>query len=316
MPADTSTPSAAHWSEYWASGALTSLPQDFSFNYDGEVERFWREQFETVPSGGRILDICTGNGPIALLAARWARETDLRIDVTAVDAARIRPDRIAQRSPADAESLAAIRFLGETPVEALPFEEGSFDLVTSQYGLEYCRLDEAAAQVARVLTPGGRLVMVCHAPSSEMIETMAEEQRDYQALESARFFGVFRSWVGGQLSEPDLQQRLARVQRQLSEAYRRSRSPLLGQVIQSVGSLLDMNLGELRKNKSAVSGFLGRMEAGRDRLADMLRVNRRIAEDPQWHRPLNDAGLQRLESRPLEYRGHAMGQCHIWRRPA
>ena len=280
MSAETSTPSAAHWSEYWASGALTSLPEDFAFNYDGEVERFWREQFEALPSGGCMLDICTGNGPIALLAARWAQEANRAVEITAVDAARIRPDSIAQRSPADAELLAAIRFLGETPVEALPFEDGSFELVTSQYGLEYCRLDEAAPEVARVLAPGGRLAMVCHAPSSEIIETMADEQVDYEALASARFFRVLRSWVGGQLAEPDLQHRLGRVQQQLGQAYKRSRSPLLAQVMQSVGSLLAMNLGELRNSKPAVSGFLGRMEAGRDRLADMLNVNRRIAEDP------------------------------------
>jgi len=86
-------------------------------------------------------------------------------------------------------------------------------------------------------------------------------------------------------------------------------------VMQSVGSLLAMNLGELRNSKPAVSGFLGRMEAGRDRLADMLNVNRRISEDPEWHRPLSEAGLTLLESRPLQYQGHAMGQCHIWRRP-
>jgi ubiquinone/menaquinone biosynthesis C-methylase UbiE len=315
MVVDTPSRSAAHWSDYWSSGALTSLPQDFAFNYDGEVQAFWQKQFEALPQEAAMLDICTGNGPIALLAAGWAEERQRELAITAVDAARIRPEAIGRRQPAVASLLASIRFLGETPVENLPFDDGAFDLVTSQYGLEYCRLDAAAREIARVLRPGGRLAMLTHEASSEVIATMTAEKRDYDALESVRFFRVLRSWVGGQLAEPDLLSRLKRIQPRLQEHFRRTRSPLLGQVMQSIGSLLTMSMADLRDNREAVRGFLGRMEAGRDRLEDMLRVNRRIKDDPDWHRPLAEAGLQCLDSHAMVYRGqHPMGQCLIWQR--
>lgn len=314
-PADIPNRSSAHWSEYWASGALTSLPQDFAFNYDGEVETFWQKQFETLPDEGRMLDICTGNGPIALLAAAWAAQRQRSVEITAVDAAAIRPEDIVRRQPEIASLLERIHFLGETPVESLPFDDDSFDLITSQYGLEYCRLDEAARELARVVRPGGRLALMAHAASSDMIATMTDEERDYSVLESLRFFRVMRSWVNGQLAEPNFQRRLMGIRRQLHEAFRQSGSALLGQVGQSIDSLLAMTTTELRGNREAVTGFLGRMEAGRDRLEDMLRVNRRIEADPQWHQPLADAGFQLLDTRELVYRErHPMGQCFIWER--
>lgn len=316
MAVDSPNRSAAHWSQYWATGALTSLPQDFAFNYDGEVRAFWHEQFETLPESGRMLDICTGNGPIALLAAGWAAQHKRAIDITAVDAAVVHPEQIASRRPAEAGLIQTIRFLGETSVEALPFEAESFDLVTSQYGLEYCRIDAAAQELSRVLRPGGRLAILAHEASSDLLETMRAEQREYRALDELRVLRVLRSWVNGQLAEPDLQPRLQRIQRRLYQYYRETQSPLVGQVGQSVTSLLAMSLGELRANREAVAGFLERLEAGRDRLEDMLRVNDRIAQDPNWCRPLDDAGLKRLETRAMVYRGqHPMGRCFIWQRP-
>ena len=55
---------------------MTSLPQDFAANYDGEVAEFWQAAFAQVPPAGRMIDLCTGNGAIALLAVAYANKTD------------------------------------------------------------------------------------------------------------------------------------------------------------------------------------------------------------------------------------------------
>lgn len=44
---------------------------------------------------------------------------------------------------------------------ALPFADGAFDVVVSQYGVEYAGL-EAFVEAARVLAPGGRLAFLSH----------------------------------------------------------------------------------------------------------------------------------------------------------
>ncbi len=51
---------------------------------------------------------------------------------------------------------------GGVDAEALPFADGTFDLVVSQYGIEYARLDRAVSEVLRVLAPGGGVAMVLH----------------------------------------------------------------------------------------------------------------------------------------------------------
>ena len=304
-----------HWSDYWATGALTSLPQDFAFNYDGEVERFWRQQFSALPDSGRLLDVCTGNGAIALLAAVWSRESEHELAISAVDAAALSPELIARRSPETAELVERIRFVGQTPIEALPFADESFDLVTSQYGLEYCKLERAAPELARVLTPGGRLAAVCHGAGSDLLATMAEEQADYDELERSRLFDVLRSWEVGQLAEPDFKTRLDKLLRRLAAVERAPHSALLGPVIQAMNGLINLPGEQLRQQRDAVGAYRRQLQAGRTRLEDMLRVNRRIAEDPSWHQPLADAGLEPIHSEALVYRGeHPMGTCHVWRK--
>jgi SAM-dependent methyltransferase len=303
-----------HWSDYWASGALTSLPQDFIGNYDGEVAEFWNAQFADQGPSARVLDVCTGNGPIALLAASHARAHGLSWTIDAVDAAHPDIDTIARVSGADPAVIDRIRFHGGTPIESLPFDADAFDLITSQYGLEYANLDLAAGELARLLAPGGVLAFVHHAADSEMIRTMSAEAEDYRQLEESGLLKIVRSWSRGQLADPDFPRRMDAPLRRLVQAARLSpQSPLLAQVCQSFGGLIQLPMAALRQQKAAAAGFARQLESGQARLNDMLRVNRLIAGNSDWASPLADAGLTCRSTGDLVYRGrHRMGQFQIW----
>ncbi|NDY95573.1 class I SAM-dependent methyltransferase [Wenzhouxiangella limi] len=308
----------SQWSRYWAGGALTSLPQDFAGNYDGEVAAFWHERFAETSPSSQLLDLCTGNGPIALLAAEWAEQHAHRLDITAVDAARPRPDRVSGLSSSQRALLQTIRFMGATPVESLPFEDESFDLVCSQYGIEYCDLQAAAVQVARVLRPGGVLAIVSHEADSAMMQTMRDELAAYDALEQSRLLKLMRSWGRGQLGDREFaragQQALRALQAGRDAA---SRSPLVQQVGQAVAGLLQLPPAMMRQQADAVAQYADQLRAGRARLDDMLKVNRRIAEDPAWHAPFERAGLVPRFARALVYAGeHLMGRSLVWDKPA
>lgn len=103
-----------------------------------------------VEPGTRMLDVACGAGQIAIPAARAG------VDVTGVD---IAPNSIAQaRERAASEGLDA-RF-DEGDAEALPYEDGSFDLVVSLIGAMFApRPDRVAAELLRVCRGGGRIVM-------------------------------------------------------------------------------------------------------------------------------------------------------------
>ena len=148
------------WAEFWRSGALTSLPDAYAGNYAGAVREFWREQFSRLERGARVLDIGTGNGAIALLAARHGAEHRLGFEIHAIDRASIDPGTSLD---GEAAKLArGVHFRGNVGVESLPFEDAGFDLITSQYALEYTRIEQSARELARVLAPGGRLALLLH----------------------------------------------------------------------------------------------------------------------------------------------------------
>lgn len=100
----------------------------------------------------RVLDVACGTGAFVerLVAANPAQHvvgTDVSAGMLAL--ARSKLGRFPN-----------VRFV-EAPAEALPFETGSFDIVVSASAFHYFDNPEAAlAEMARVLRPGGRLVLL------------------------------------------------------------------------------------------------------------------------------------------------------------
>lgn len=108
-----------------------------------------------VRAGERVLDVAAGNGNATLAAARrFARVTSTDYVPALLDKGRER---------ARAEGL-AVQFQ-EADVEALPFDDGSFDVVLSTFGAMFAPDQERTAhEMMRVLRPGGRLAMANWTP--------------------------------------------------------------------------------------------------------------------------------------------------------
>ncbi len=98
----------------------------------------------------RLLDVGTGDGTYAIAAAeRGAQVVGLDVSQEMLDAARLR----AEQAGLELE-------LREGWAEALPFDDGEFDLVLAVTILCFvAEPQKAVAEMARVLAPGGRLVL-------------------------------------------------------------------------------------------------------------------------------------------------------------
>lgn len=108
-----------------------------------------------VHSGEEVLDVAAGNGNASLAAARrFANVTSTDFVPALLEQGRIRAD--AERMP--------ITF-HVADVEKLPFEDQSFDVVLSTFGVMFAPDPErAASELIRVLKPGGRIGMANWTP--------------------------------------------------------------------------------------------------------------------------------------------------------
>jgi len=114
--------------------------------------------------GERALDVACGTGGVTeLLAASGAEVTGADFAPALVETARRRAE----------ERGLAIRYdVGDA--EALPYEDGAFDVVTSCFGVMFAPNQErAAAELARVCRPGGRLGLACWSPDGRVADFLA-----------------------------------------------------------------------------------------------------------------------------------------------
>jgi SAM-dependent methyltransferase len=101
-----------------------------------------------VASGDKVLDVACGSGNATIPAAeRGAEVTGLDLTPSLLEAGR----RLADEAGVEIEWV-------EGDAEQLPFEDESFDAVVSVFGCMFAPdHKKAAAEIARVLRPGGRM---------------------------------------------------------------------------------------------------------------------------------------------------------------
>jgi SAM-dependent methyltransferase len=141
----------------WASGDFSLVASRIVFQAEHLCES------ADLQAGWRVLDVATGSGNAALAAARRGCEV-VGIDYvpTLLQRGRIR---------AAAEQL-DVRFV-EGDAEDLRFPDASFDAVISIYGVMFAPDHRrAAAELARVCRPGGRIALASWTPDGFIGETL------------------------------------------------------------------------------------------------------------------------------------------------
>jgi ubiquinone/menaquinone biosynthesis C-methylase UbiE len=110
-----------------------------------------------IRSGQKVLDVAAGNGNVSLAAARrWC-------DVTSTDYVPSLLVRGKLRADADGMKIT----FKEADAEALPFADASFEVVVSTFGVMFTPNQErAAAELARVCKPGGKIGLANWTPES------------------------------------------------------------------------------------------------------------------------------------------------------
>jgi len=132
----------------------------------------------------RVLDVAAGNGNASLAAARRGAH------VISTDYVPALLERGAER--AGAERLAIV--FQTADAEALPFADGSFDLVLSTFGVMFTPDHvRAAAEMLRVCRPGGRIGLANWTPEGfigQVFKTLGRHVPPPAGVPSPSLWGV------------------------------------------------------------------------------------------------------------------------------
>ncbi len=134
-------------------------------------------------AGQKVLDVAAGNGNVSLAAARrWC-------DVTSTDYVPGLLERGRQRASAD---RLTIKFQ-EADAEALPFGDNAFDAVVSTFGVMFTPDQEkAAAEMARVCRPGGKIGLANWTPEGfigQLFKTLGQHLPPPAGVKSPALWG-------------------------------------------------------------------------------------------------------------------------------
>jgi len=158
------------WGDFWALNARGNtrgkttgcLPQRWAAIEDAQRSA-WTAFIDRLPTDARVLDLATGDGRVL----GWMRAKRMDLDLTGIDLAPNLPP-----PPEDTKTLCGVS------MEALPFEEGSFNSVVSQFGFEYGEVPKVTAEIGRVLTKGGQVGLLVHRADGPILEHNLQRQRE------------------------------------------------------------------------------------------------------------------------------------------
>ncbi len=134
----------------WAAGDYAAVAE----HIDDAPPRDLLSRMDIQP-GHDVLDVAAGTGNLAIRAAAAGAQV-VGLDLT--------PELFAAARRRAADAGVVVDWV-EGDAEALPFEDGSFDRVTSVFGVQFAPRHEIAAhEMAGVCRPGGRIGLVNWTP--------------------------------------------------------------------------------------------------------------------------------------------------------
>ena len=152
------------WSDYWQrEGAGGEVFVNAKGEGNPALRAFWQSIFEDLPARAKVIDLASGAGSIYSHL-----DADHGLDLHAADIAEEALATLRERIPGVTTHVCG--------ADDLPFDDQSFDLVVSQFGVEYAGV-KAFSEAGRIVSPGGRLAGLVHVRGG-YIDAGNQEQLD------------------------------------------------------------------------------------------------------------------------------------------
>ncbi len=166
------------WDTYWQGAGETGAYSSGGVNHP-VILAFWEDFFHTVKTGDTtqgILDVASGSG--AVIECALDVFEDRRVELTSLDVSNAAISNILNRFPG-VQGLVADAL-------SIPLDTGSFDIVTSQFGVEYAGVD-AIDEAARLVAQDGHLALLLHQHASVIHQECTDNLDAVRLLQESRF---------------------------------------------------------------------------------------------------------------------------------
>lgn len=268
------------WTLYWSNNTPQSCIASQDSSDAKAIDALWRDFVANLKPGATILDLATGNGavPRAMLRERQ------NYSITAVDRADIAPLKYLK----DPGNLQQVRFIGGIDASQLPMADQSYDALSSQFGIEYGDLNAIAAEVSRVIKPGGRCQFLMHHSDSAIVSPNALLIGEFEnCLKKGGLVDALLAFLQGQCSAADLDQK---GQRYLASDNRKTRQ-VSGQLFEGISIVLKTADNDMGEASGIAANMVARLKAEYTRLVQMQNASLNAEGIGQFTQKLTDTGL-------------------------
>lgn len=276
------------WTVYWHGDNLNSCIASASAEDSEAIAQIWKDFARALEDGAKVLDLACGNGaiPKILLA------NNSNLEICAVDKASIDP----QKFLSNFGELSRVKFLAEIDICELPFDAEAFDAVTSQFGLEYAPLVEAAQSAARVLKNQGSLRLLMHHEESEVVRpakaSLAEMGRLLEAGGVMEGIGIY---IDGKIT---LQQ-LEAIGQVYLESEGAKTPQISGQIFAGINTIIDVVATDSAKANLLMTTMKTKLLADQSRLQQLSAAALNKVRKSEIQVALNDSGIEIQYFAPL-----------------
>ena len=234
-------------SEMWGTGDYASVADKILDAGDVLVDK------AGIEPGQDVLDVACGTGNATVPAARVGAR------VTGLDFA---PALLAIARERGADAMVEVEWV-EGDAQALPFEDASFDRVISVFGHMFAPDHErTAAELLRVVRPGGRVAIACWTPSGNiggMFKTIASVNPPPPGAQSPLLWGT-EDHVRNLLGDAEFSRHEIVWEDSSAESYAEFMETSFGPLIaarEAVGDVLhDTYIGFLKQVNEADDGTM------------------------------------------------------------
>ena len=287
------------WADYWQTDGDSG---EVFVNAKGDrhpsLGEYWNGVFDQAAPGTRVIDLASGAGSIFAHLP-----VDHGFQLYAADIAVEALDSLAKRIPGVTTAVCS--------ADAVPYDDGSFDLVLSQFGVEYAGID-AFTEAARLVAPGGRLDALCH------VEDGYIDRNNKAQLDEAKFAAesdfialcLALTRAGFTANADDMRRSEAAflpVAKEVAEGIKRCPRGIHNYLFHGFGKLF-----EERQNydEADITTWLekmqGELEKNIDRLSRMRAATSSEADTIQISQNLRSAGLQEIQFELFTTKGNRL----------